>query len=201
MNSPQEISIKLASANNEIEDARGIINQAFFSRQKVSRKDCDTLSIEEVHQIQSNSNKSLFIITNENTNAVIGAGLVTIEQENSCGIIQYLAVAQEYSGMKLGKRLLRHLEDFILKASCKWSCLSIIHHPLEPQDRLAEWYKAQGYVFYDIYLIPDDDKAKWFGPKYLSEITSHCYKKELIPSIFSHQSEPLITAELPYAAS
>lgn len=177
-----EISLKRASTSAEIEECRILINQVFHEKQRVGRKDRDAITKEDaVHELCGKT-KQLFMLSENGSNSLLGTALLTfdhIKKYGLCGVIQYLAIDSKFRGQGFGADLLLRLEKLAQGSSCKYTYLTIIDHPFEPQARLVKWYKDLGYQFIEKKFFSEEMKLKWFSQEYCREITVDYYVKAL----------------------
>lgn len=173
----EDIVIKVALNESDREQCRSLINEAFLIRQLVSRRDKEMIQKENSEKELAGINKKLFMLFNIDSNILIGTVVLVINGLNSA--IQYLSVSPVYFGQGFGKVLLLHAENVAREQGCINVFLSVISHPLQTQDKLANWYKVQGYKFNNRQEITEINKIEWFSSQYLFDISAHFYKKEL----------------------
>lgn len=177
-NLTKDIKVISPQSGKKIVEVVGVINLAFKS-QVVSRKDIETITIDQIKEKLKNSfEREIYGILNENT--IIGTAFLLLCQREAPAQLSHLAVLPEFQGQRLGLDLLRYAESRAKKIySKKQICLNIIHHPDEPQDWLMNYYQDQGYVEFKSEKLLQNELDRYFLAKYHEGLSVRWFDKHL----------------------
>ena len=120
------------------------------------------------------------LIMMEGGDALVGTLLLELGAE--IAFIEYLAVAPEWQGKGLGKRMMQFAETEAQMAKYTKVGLSVAWHPEDQSiHKLLRWYESLGYVYSEtVKLDPESDPMQTIDPKYVEETSFKYLYKELV---------------------